>query len=148
MEGQEQQKDPEKQKTEKNTSPLQAKRTELAQRLRTGYWQLDPYLRAKTLYDRLGVIREGGKIQFYDSDSTDTDTDTSGGGVVGVDAALAAAVAGAGAGPELAEMVVSASASKEANATEKRNAEPTPKPKDASKTTAAGGVGHRDHELD
>lgn len=54
----------------KKNSVLQEKRTELAQRLRTGYWQLDPYLRAKTLYDRLGVIREGGKIQFYDSPSS------------------------------------------------------------------------------
>lgn len=26
-------------------------------------------MRAKTLYDRLGVISEGGKIRFYDSDA-------------------------------------------------------------------------------
>lgn len=56
-------------------TPLQSKRTELAQQLRTGYWQLDPYLRAKTLYDRLGIIREGGKIQFYDSEASHGDVD-------------------------------------------------------------------------
>lgn len=46
---------------------LQEKRAELTHRLRAGYWQLDPYLRAKTLYDRLGVIGEGGKVDFYDA---------------------------------------------------------------------------------
>ena len=38
----------------------------LRDRLRSNYWALDPYLRARTLYDRTGVIREGGRIQFYE----------------------------------------------------------------------------------
>lgn len=46
-------------------STLQRKRAELAGRLRSGYWELDPYLRARTLYDRTGFIKEGGRIQFY-----------------------------------------------------------------------------------
>ena len=46
---------------------LQQKRSELTKRLRTGYWELDPYLRARTLYDRTGVIRDGGQIQYYGS---------------------------------------------------------------------------------
>lgn len=46
---------------------LQQKRSELAERLRSGYWQIDPYLRARSMYDRTGLIREGGKLQFYDS---------------------------------------------------------------------------------
>ena len=46
---------------------LQQKRSELSKRLRTGYWVLDPYLRARTLYDRTGVLREGGQIQYYES---------------------------------------------------------------------------------
>jgi hypothetical protein len=49
-------------------STLQDRRHELAERLRTGYWQLDPYIRAKTHYDRIGMIKEGGKIQFYGTD--------------------------------------------------------------------------------
>lgn len=44
----------------------QQKRAELTERLRSSYWELDPYLRARTLYDRTGMIREGGKIQFYE----------------------------------------------------------------------------------
>lgn len=43
---------------------LQQRRSELTKRLRIGYWELDPYLRARTLYDRTGVIREGGQIQY------------------------------------------------------------------------------------
>ena len=43
----------------------QQKRNELVAQLRTGYWQLDPYVRARTLYDRTGMIREGGFIQHY-----------------------------------------------------------------------------------
>jgi len=46
---------------------LQQKRSELTERLRGGYWELDPYLRAKSLYDRTGMIREGGRIQYYES---------------------------------------------------------------------------------
>ncbi|KAL8840240.1 MAG: hypothetical protein Q9170_001447 [Blastenia crenularia] len=49
----------------KDRTALQQKRNELAQRLRSGYWQLDPYLRAQSLYDRCGMIREGGLIQYY-----------------------------------------------------------------------------------
>ena len=44
---------------------LQQERIELTQRLRNNYWTLDPYLRARSLYDRTGLIQEGGKIQFY-----------------------------------------------------------------------------------
>ena len=51
---------------------LQQKRAELAKRLRTGYWELDPYLRARTLYDRIGIIREGGQIQHYGSSNSTT----------------------------------------------------------------------------
>ena len=46
---------------------VRQRRTELAEKLKTGYWQLDPYLRARTLYDRTGMIREGGTIQYYDT---------------------------------------------------------------------------------
>ena len=57
-----------------STDALQQRRSELAKRLRTGYWELDPYLRAKTLYDRTGVIREGGHIQYYESPNSHADS--------------------------------------------------------------------------
>lgn len=40
------------------------KRVELMEKLRVGYWQLDPYVRARTLYDRTGMI-QNGKIHYY-----------------------------------------------------------------------------------
>ena len=46
---------------------IEQKRNELAERLRSGYWQLDPYLRARSFYDRTRVIQEGGRIQHYDA---------------------------------------------------------------------------------
>ncbi|PQE31738.1 CRAL TRIO domain-containing protein [Rutstroemia sp. NJR-2017a WRK4] len=42
-----------------------AKRTELAGKLREDYWRLDPYVRARTLFDRIGVIKKGGVVDFY-----------------------------------------------------------------------------------
>ncbi|KAF9870401.1 cral trio domain protein [Colletotrichum karsti] len=46
-------------------SAIKAQREELAQKLRDDYWKLDPYIRAKCVLDRTGVIKEGGKIEFY-----------------------------------------------------------------------------------
>lgn len=40
-------------------------RAELTEKLRKGYWELDPFLRARTLYDRTGLIKEGGHVDFY-----------------------------------------------------------------------------------
>ena len=37
----------------------------LTTKIREAYWQVDPYLRARSLYDRTGVLLPGGKIQFY-----------------------------------------------------------------------------------
>ncbi|KAL8702979.1 MAG: hypothetical protein Q9201_003840 [Fulgogasparrea decipioides] len=53
-----------------NRTNLQQKRNDLAERLRSGYWQLDPYVRARCLYDRTGLIREGGVIQYYGKPKT------------------------------------------------------------------------------
>lgn len=134
-----------------NDTQLQTKRTEFAQQLRTGYWQLDPYLRAKTLYDRLGVIGEGGKIQFYDSDGSTTTT--TGGG-----AAAAVAVAGEELGLGVKQPGPShddKDAAKKAGATavnDGNHSTPTPTGSNTqSQASAAGanaGVGHRDHDLD
>ncbi|KAL0936690.1 cral trio domain protein [Colletotrichum truncatum] len=48
-----------------NEASIKKQREELAQKLRDDYWKLDPYLRAKCVLDRTGVINEGGKIDFY-----------------------------------------------------------------------------------
>ena len=44
---------------------LKVKRNELAMKLRDDYWRLDPYIRARSYYDRIGLIQPGGKLQFY-----------------------------------------------------------------------------------
>ena len=43
----------------------QKERHSLANQLREGYWQLDPFLRARTLYERTGMIQPNGRIVFY-----------------------------------------------------------------------------------
>lgn len=45
--------------------PIREKRSALAEQLRTGYWKLDPYIRARTVYDRNGLIKPGGVIEYY-----------------------------------------------------------------------------------
>lgn len=42
-----------------------AERDAIAEDLRKNYWVLDPYVRARTLYDRMGVINPGGQLAFY-----------------------------------------------------------------------------------
>ena len=48
--------------------PAEEKRKErdaVAEQLRQNYWRLDPYVRARSLYDRAGVLLDGGKLEFY-----------------------------------------------------------------------------------
>ncbi|KAL8957732.1 MAG: hypothetical protein Q9193_005074 [Seirophora villosa] len=52
-----------------NRATLQQRRNDLAERLRSGYWQLDPYVRARSLYDRVGLI-QGGVVQHYAESET------------------------------------------------------------------------------
>ena len=59
-------------------SALQQKRTELTDRLRSSYWDIDPYLRARSLYDRTGLIQEGGRLQYYKSPAAMTPASQSG----------------------------------------------------------------------
>jgi hypothetical protein len=40
-------------------------RDTVAEELRQNYWKLDPYVRARTLYDRMGLLGDGGKLAFY-----------------------------------------------------------------------------------
>lgn len=41
------------------------KRQELARKLRQGYWDMDKNLRARTIYDRTGVLGPNGVVEFY-----------------------------------------------------------------------------------
>ena len=41
------------------------KREEVADRLKEDYWGVDPYLRARSYYDRIGVLLPGGKLNWY-----------------------------------------------------------------------------------
>lgn len=44
---------------------LRAERNDVAKKLKEGYWRLDPYVRARSLYDRVGVIKSNGAIDYY-----------------------------------------------------------------------------------
>lgn len=44
---------------------IKANRHKIAAALKEDYWKLDPYIRARSLYDRTGMIQPGGKICFY-----------------------------------------------------------------------------------
>lgn len=50
---------------EQDTKEALKERSEIATKLRDNYWELDPYVRARTLYDRLGVIGPKGVLDFY-----------------------------------------------------------------------------------
>ncbi|KAI9372071.1 hypothetical protein BJX61DRAFT_470865 [Aspergillus egyptiacus] len=51
------------------------KRKEISARLSAQYWEMDPYVRCTTLYDRLNIIKGGGKIEFYPSDPASKEND-------------------------------------------------------------------------
>ncbi|KAF4974077.1 hypothetical protein FZEAL_8978 [Fusarium zealandicum] len=44
---------------------IKAERERLAKLMREDYWNLDPYIRARTLYDRQGALQAGGKTNWY-----------------------------------------------------------------------------------
>lgn len=48
-----------------NVAEIKARRNAIAEKLRAGYWDLDPYLRARSYYDRTGVLLPGGKLNWY-----------------------------------------------------------------------------------
>ncbi|TVY33433.1 CRAL-TRIO domain-containing protein, partial [Lachnellula subtilissima] len=55
---------------ETDAMSLKQKRHDLAATLRDGYWILDPYVRARSYYDRSGLIGQGGVPHFYPSKVT------------------------------------------------------------------------------
>lgn len=52
-------------KDQEATKAAVEKRAGLTERLRAQYWELDPYIRATSLYDRLNILQGGGKVNFY-----------------------------------------------------------------------------------
>lgn len=58
--------------TTKSLEERRKERDTAAEGLRDNYWKLDPYVRARSLYDRIGLIGEGGKLQFYPAKGTES----------------------------------------------------------------------------
>jgi hypothetical protein len=54
----------------------ESERDYLVERLRVNYWKLDPYVRARLCLDRMRVIQDGGKIEFYPKDTPAESEDT------------------------------------------------------------------------
>ncbi|KAG5958775.1 hypothetical protein E4U56_005330 [Claviceps arundinis] len=52
---------------------IKAERENIASKLRDGYWRLDPYIRARSLYDRQGIIRPNGNVVWYHHDGKGSD---------------------------------------------------------------------------
>ena len=51
--------------TGEGSEKIRSERDAIARQLYANYWQLDPFVRARTLYDRVGMIEPDGKINFY-----------------------------------------------------------------------------------
>lgn len=56
---------------------IKAERKKLAVQLREDYWNLDPYLRARSVYDRQGALQGGGKTDWYAKPAQQVVADTS-----------------------------------------------------------------------
>lgn len=46
---------------------VKAKRNEIALKMKDDYWRVDPYVRARSFYDRIGMLGLGGVTTFYPS---------------------------------------------------------------------------------
>lgn len=44
---------------------VKSRRNAVAAKLREDYWNVDPYVRARSYYDRIGVLLPGGKLDWY-----------------------------------------------------------------------------------
>jgi CRAL/TRIO domain len=54
-----------KSSNDRDGAEVARERDDLATRLNENYWALDPFIRARSLYDRQGMIGRGGEIDFY-----------------------------------------------------------------------------------
>jgi hypothetical protein len=50
-----------------DSKDVSGKRDTLATQLRESYWKLDPYLRARSLYDRQGILQGIGATKWYEA---------------------------------------------------------------------------------
>lgn len=50
---------------EEEVQKVQEKRGKIAEDLGRQYWEVDPFVRAVSVYDREGVFEGGGKVNFY-----------------------------------------------------------------------------------
>ncbi len=50
--------------TGEEAKTIKEKREAIAVQLRDGYWQLDPYVRSRSLYDRVGIIQPDGRADW------------------------------------------------------------------------------------
>lgn len=50
---------------EGDLAEVKKRRNEIAGNLKVDYWKLDPYIRARSYYDRVGMIQPDGGLQFY-----------------------------------------------------------------------------------
>ncbi|KAK0721397.1 CRAL-TRIO domain-containing protein [Apiosordaria backusii] len=48
-----------------SSNEIKAKREEIANKMREDYWRVDPYIRARSYYDRTGVLLPGGEVDWY-----------------------------------------------------------------------------------
>jgi len=48
-----------------DSAAIKSERDAVAKRLQDDYWQLDPYIRARTIYDRMRMIQGPGEVNFY-----------------------------------------------------------------------------------
>lgn len=64
-----------KNKDEEEAAAAKAHRDALIEQLRLNYWQLDPYVRSRNYLDRTGVIKVGGKIDFYPKSQPQSDVE-------------------------------------------------------------------------
>lgn len=48
-----------------DSAEIKTEREKIASKLRDGYWRLDPFVRARSLYDRQNVIRPDGDVNWY-----------------------------------------------------------------------------------
>lgn len=50
--------------TSQEAKNINAKRMDTAGRLRENYWRIDPYVRARTHYDRIGALKDTKAVNF------------------------------------------------------------------------------------
>jgi len=62
-----------------DVSQIKERRHKLALALKEDYWRMDPYVRARSIYDRFGMIQPGGKLEFYPRTAPITTSSANGG---------------------------------------------------------------------